>query len=303
MTDSLFLFIIHAGNVLIHTLAEACSALSGAILLALLLRHKDGGTLAINQAQAFSALFLRLLPFGPVSTVSTLGVYLAELETMGQTWHMPSLFAPAILPYTSNCLLWFLIWPIARGLKTRILRLAESDVKNKKKPLHPPYIHATILLLLCFLSWVFLLLPFAGLPEGMSPLKALLAILENTEHRFFFSFLPLAVLLLALFPTLPVSMKDGDPERRRLLRWIAGTGLLAGLPRTLSTLGTLAGYLLKNQDMPFRLTLTLLQQGALVGVLVLLGLLMLNGCYRHHTPLRIGAGILFLLSLVPGLFV
>ncbi|MBO4369420.1 MAG: hypothetical protein J5803_04910 [Desulfovibrio sp.] len=300
MLDTLILSTVSLLHDLVQALAQATSALPCAILFALLMMVRGSKQdLAFLTARALTFLFLAFLLFGPLATVGSLALFIAKMTLSGQSWQMPSLFAPALLPYTVNCGLWLSALPIAL---IQYALLSQKDQKNERAPVakKTAILLSFLLILLLFSAWFALSWPFAGLPEGMTVSQAFFAILSHTEHLYFFALLPCALLLSMLFPRLSKflathGLSHNDTER--LLRCIAGTGFLAGLPRILNTWGTTIGYLIRKHDMPQNLFLNLLQNTALTGTLLALGLLTINKWQGYQKILRLAALLFFFLSL------
>ncbi|MBQ7608222.1 MAG: hypothetical protein IJU76_09670 [Desulfovibrionaceae bacterium] len=241
-----------------------------------------------DAAQALP-LLLRTMGYlwiaGPIAIIATFALVPANLAAHGYSWQIPGLSHPALLPYTAATGLWLCALPL--------IFLAQGSL-GKKRIVLP----LVCLALLFFAQNAVLVWPFAGLPEGLSRADALIAVLKNAEHTFFFSLFPCGLTLLGLL--LWTKKAAGLSENKAVRKVLAATAAIGAFPKVISDLGTLTGYFFREGHMPPPLVLLALHTGAILAIILCLAGIF----FAEKTQpflLRLTAGLVLAYCLLPAI--
>ncbi|MBQ9536845.1 MAG: hypothetical protein IJU79_03540 [Desulfovibrionaceae bacterium] len=252
-TFSWFLISLQSAVNLLWLLAQAAMGLPVILGLTLLLTRRGHVELCLEGASHMSYLLPYLACFGPVALASDVGLVMAQLSSLGQSISMPSPLEPALLPYTLGIICWIFAITLALIFKRCIFKHDKLAQKPnlKLRDLALSLITILALILLFFTALLLPSYPLAGLPEGLSMMQALQALLVQTEHQYFYSIFPAAIMLL-LFLQLKGAQSLNFEDYILAQKWLAALGLVGGLPHVLNNWGIILGYILRS-DTPMRI--------------------------------------------------
>ncbi|MBQ7617678.1 MAG: hypothetical protein IJS50_02275 [Desulfovibrio sp.] len=299
-------FLLSSATDLAKVLNQAQASCPLFILLALLAARRSRPKFWLSQATSAAWLLLALFLSGPMYLLGNFLLIVDNINSLGLNWNLPGLLDPALLPYTTSLGLNLMATALAIYLTLGLSASQKEEVTAEKLLPATRFIFLIFLLLMFWSAQFCFAWPFAGLPEGLSLTDCFLAVAGHTWHNFFQSPLAGAMLLFLFWKQLQKKLEtEANSTLDELFisqRAIALVGFSFGLPAVLNSLGTLSGYLLREEDWPRLLKAQLIQTAALsITLAILLALALKKMPRASHWLRRVALVAYFLAILSPSL--
>lgn len=172
------------------------------------------------------------------------GTYVFQLFALNAQNILTLILQPASLPWVSSLCVWIVGMTLLFSARAALALCASRGIvkadRYRLADLKIPLILCLGAALCFFATFLLVNWPFAGLPEGLSPDRAVMAIARNAARHYFMAFCPAgAIALVFAFNT---EKNFASPAQfGNSIRWLAAWAAAGCLPHVMQSWGLLIG--------------------------------------------------------------